>query len=483
MSIEVFVFGANNGAFSFPDKDAGYFETTFYTDIKELPKNTPLFDVRLRQIGDQRWVDYTVLIYGLKGSRANDYIGVACRSSQAFKRLRQIYDIMQNGISSFLVNALVNEDFEALIGDARKSAEEVRSKFIKLIETHVDLKSLTSFDLTSIPSRAKGANSRLMQINPADINQYKNYLDLVVDGCMLLISGGFPSKKLTADLNHLHTQINQTKTEYQSKLDAQEKKYQADIESERTKLEQEHKASLEGQKQQYEGDLEKLKKEKEKLKRENNDLKAKNTQLSKRSAPVSPHKSHKVTRKNRPGMGLNSNEVPSDESIRCTSTDDFIDKERGVDKGSFKWKVTQRIRAVLSKCLSSVHGRIILMSFIIVPMILIWFFIFKSIFQSESREEILLTDYYIDISELSNSNQPLKPNEEYTFSIKSKGDNIGDSIITYKWIFPNEAEKSNDTVMNFKNSFAESAKEITIKCEVTTSGDQSGTIIRKVTIE
>lgn len=57
MSIEVFVFGANNGAFSFPDKDAGYFETTFYTDIKELPKNTPLFDVRLRQIGDQRWVD------------------------------------------------------------------------------------------------------------------------------------------------------------------------------------------------------------------------------------------------------------------------------------------------------------------------------------------------------------------------------------------------------------------------------------------
>lgn len=451
MSIEVFVFGANNGAFSFPDKDASYFETTFYTDIKELPKNTPLFDVRLRQIGDQRWVDYTVLIYGLKGSRANDYIGVTCRSSQAFKRLGQIYDIMQNGISSFIVNALVNEDFEALMGEARKGAEEVRSRFIKLIETHVDLKSLTSFDLISIPSRAKGANSRLMQINPSDINQYKNYLDMVVDGCMLLISGEFPTKKFTADLNHLYTQINQTKSEFQSKLDTQEQKYQEDIESERTKLEQDYQDNLNKQKQEYEAKLNKLTKL-------NDELREKNSQLAKSCGVAQGKKS------------------------RCTSTDDFIDKEQGVDKGLFR-RITQRISALYRKCHSSAFGRIILLSFITVTIILFFVLISSTLLRLTLREESQLPNYVIDISELSSKDQPLKPNKEYTFSIRSIANNKGDSIMTYEWIFPNEANKSRNTGMSVKKTFTGSEKEVVIKCEVTTSGDQSGTVTRKVSIE
>ena len=94
-----------------------------------------------------------------------------------------------------------------------------------------------------------------------------------------------------------------------------------------------------------------------------------------------------------------------------------------------------------------------------------------------------MPNYVIDISDLSSKDQPLKPNKEYTFSIRSIANNKGDSIMTYEWIFPNEANKSRNTGMSVKKTFTGSEKEVVIKCEVTTSGDQSGTVTRKVSIE
>lgn len=233
MSIEVFVFGANNGAFSFPDKDASYFETTFYTDIKELPKNTPLFDVRLRQVREQRWVDYTVLVYGLKGSRDNDYVGITCRSAMLFKDLNQIYAIMNSCFASCIIGTLVKKDLKELVGGA-SLARDIPLRIEKKIGEFITSMSITAEeDFIRIPNNTRESNGKLHRLSTIDLPQCVDYSNVLYGGGRLLFSDSFPSKRENANLKEYEEQVRQINSKHKSNLDELNRNYQSSLEEER----------------------------------------------------------------------------------------------------------------------------------------------------------------------------------------------------------------------------------------------------------
>lgn len=513
MSIEVFVFGASNGAFSVPSTDSSYFEHTYYSDIDGLPKNTPLFDVRLRQKGEERYVDYTFLLYGLKGSRSNDYVGITCRSSLAFKRLGKIYDLLQFGVTSYVIDTLVNSNCDTLIGDIRK-ADEVRNRFVKFIESLVADKSISGTDFVSIPSRPKSSSGRLIKINPSDINLHKTYVETLVDGSRILISNEFTPKKLGEVQNELVTQVRDYKTK---------------LEAERSKATLELQNKLASQKQTLVSDFEvRLKEERERVQLQYQQL----LDLQKSSA-----ESKLQTDSSQEDASTSkyvSQEKPSQDNAQSSKAkrDERVEGGRETPtKGSF----FHRLGSAFCK-FKNWLGVFIVFSLIFNLLLLLGgpFYLWQnssfvadkqgqeyaevsdtdSIMDSEGspesdseglgvdsqdklegKEEALNNSasrsldelFLISIEGLKSGDQSLSTNKEYTFSIKGKsgGEVKTDSIQSCKWRFSDGAKRQVLEGRSVKNSFesAASGKKVQIECEVALSEGGIGKVIREISIE
>ena len=116
MKPEVFIIGADQGAVSYPDTDAKYFEMLFYNQQDQGESGKPILDVRLRQIGGTTYVDYTIVLYGLKATtgRPNGHIGLTYRLEGCINDLRRVYDFLMSELRGLCYNSLLTPDMTTI---------------------------------------------------------------------------------------------------------------------------------------------------------------------------------------------------------------------------------------------------------------------------------------------------------------------------------------------------------------------------------
>lgn len=188
MRLEVFIFGAEDGAVAYPNTDARYFESMFYQtpDIKRVP----ILDVRLRLIDGRCFTDYTLLLYGLTATigRPDAHIGITYRLEGYVDKCTHIYHFLMNEFSGKVDGVVVNRDrFIKPISDFKELPQVLEQRFASCFSDQ---------DITPIISSQK-ADSRIISYNPKDIDNAE-IKRRVFARETIRISNSYPSRELLA---------------------------------------------------------------------------------------------------------------------------------------------------------------------------------------------------------------------------------------------------------------------------------------------
>lgn len=221
MKPEVFIIGADQGAVSYPDTDAKYFEMLFYNQQDQGESGKPILDVRLRQIGGTTYVDYTIVLYGLKATtgRPNGHIGLTYRLEGRIKDLRRVYDFLMSELRGLCYNSLLTPDMTTIqrsISDFKELPHEMAERFDQIFNKS---------DISSIPRSAASTGEKQL-LNPEDI--YRSSIgENVSKGKVIRVSELYPSasqREMNAKLQQREEQMKATLTEQtqksQSRIDA-----------------------------------------------------------------------------------------------------------------------------------------------------------------------------------------------------------------------------------------------------------------------
>ncbi len=221
MKPEVFIIGADQGAVSYPNTDARYFEMTFYNVQEKGESGKPILDVRLRHIGDKTYVDYTIVLYGLKTTtgRPNGHIGLTYRLKGCIKDLRRVYDFLMSELRGLCYNSLLTPDMTTIqrsISDFKEFPQGMAERFDQIFDES---------DFTPIPTSANSTGEKQL-LNPQDI--YRSSVgENVTNGKVIRVSELYPSasqREMNAKLQQREEQMKATLTEQtqksQSRIDA-----------------------------------------------------------------------------------------------------------------------------------------------------------------------------------------------------------------------------------------------------------------------
>ena len=221
MKPEVFIIGADQGAVSYPNTDARYFEMTFYNVQEKGESGKPILDVRLRHIGDKTYVDYTIVLYGLKATtgRPNGHIGLIYRLEGCIKDLRRVYDFLMSELRGLCYNSLLTPDMTTIqrsISDFKELPEAMAKRFDQIFNKS---------DIKSIPRSVTSTGEKQL-LNPEDI--YRSSVgENVSNGKVIRVSELYPSasqKEMNAKLQQREEQMKATLIEQtqksQSRIDA-----------------------------------------------------------------------------------------------------------------------------------------------------------------------------------------------------------------------------------------------------------------------
>lgn len=208
MRLEIFIFGAEDGAVAYPNTDARYFESMFYQtpDIKRVP----VLDVRLRQIEGQCFTDYTLLLYGLTATigRPDAHIGITYRLEGYVDKCTHIYHFLMNEFSGKVDGVVVNRDrFIKPISDFKELPQVLEQRFASCFDDQ---------DITPIISSQK-ADSRIISYNPKDIDDAE-IKRRVFAREVIRISDSYPSRELLA----MQERQTKMKTKYAKEIEETE---------------------------------------------------------------------------------------------------------------------------------------------------------------------------------------------------------------------------------------------------------------------
>lgn len=214
MKPEVFIIGADQGAVSYPDTDAKYFEMLFYNQQDQGESGKPILDVRLRQIGGTTYVDYTIVLYGLKATtgRPNGHIGLTYRLEGCINDLRRVYDFLMSELRGLCYNSLLTPDMTTIqrpISDFKELPQEMAERFDQIFDKS---------DISRIPQSAASTGEKQL-LNPEDI--YRSSVgENVSKGKVIRVSELYPSasqREMNAKLQQREEQMKATLTEQTQK--------------------------------------------------------------------------------------------------------------------------------------------------------------------------------------------------------------------------------------------------------------------------
>lgn len=214
MKPEVFIIGADQGAVSYPDTDAKYFEMLFYNQQDQGESGKPILDVRLRQIGGTTYVDYTIVLYGLKATtgRPNGHIGLTYRLEGCINDLRRVYDFLMSELRGLCYNSLLTPDMTTIqrpISDFKELPQEMAERYDQIFDKS---------DISRIPQSAASTGEKQL-LNPEDI--YRSSVgENVSKGKVIRVSELYPSasqREMNAKLQQREEQMKATLTEQTQK--------------------------------------------------------------------------------------------------------------------------------------------------------------------------------------------------------------------------------------------------------------------------
>lgn len=251
MKPEVFIIGADQGAVSYPDTDAKYFEMLFYNQQDQGESGKPILDVRLRQIGGTTYVDYTIVLYGLKATtgRPNGHIGLTYRLEGCINDLRRVYDFLMSELRGLCYNSLLTPDMTTIqrsISDFKELPEAMAMRFDQIFNKS---------DIKSIP-RSVTSTGETQLLNPEDI--YRSSVgENVSKGKVIRISELYPS----ASRREMNAKLQQREEQMKATLAEQTQKSQSRIDDLSQQISQLQKQSREDREriEDYEGRFQKAK--------------------------------------------------------------------------------------------------------------------------------------------------------------------------------------------------------------------------------
>lgn len=235
MKPEVFIIGADQGAVSYPDTDAKYFEMLFYNQQDQGESGKPILDVRLRQIGGTTYVDYTIVLYGLKATtgRPNGHIGLTYRLEGCINDLRRVYDFLMSELRGLCYNSLLTPDMTTIqrsISDFKELPEAMAKRFDQIFNKS---------DIKSIPRSATSTGEKQL-LNPEDI--YRSSVgENVSNGKVIRVSELYPS----ASQREMNAKLQQREEQMKATLAEQTQKSQSRIDDLSQQISQLRKQSRE----------------------------------------------------------------------------------------------------------------------------------------------------------------------------------------------------------------------------------------------
>ena len=235
MKPEVFIIGADQGAVSYPDTDAKYFEMLFYNQQDQGESGKPILDVRLRQIGGTTYVDYTIVLYGLKATtgRPNGHIGLTYRLEGCINDLRRVYDFLMSELRGLCYNSLLTPDMTTIqrpISDFKELPQGMAERFDQIFDKS---------DISRIPRSAASTGEKQL-LNPEDI--YRSSVgENVSKGKVIRVSELYPS----ASQREMNAKLQQREEQMKATLAEQTQKSQSRIDDLSQQISQLRKQSRE----------------------------------------------------------------------------------------------------------------------------------------------------------------------------------------------------------------------------------------------
>lgn len=235
MKPEVFIIGADQGAVSYPDTDAKYFEMLFYNQQDQGESGKPILDVRLRQIGGTTYVDYTIVLYGLKATtgRPNGHIGLTYRLEGCINDLRRVYDFLMSELRGLCYNSLLTLDMTTIqrpISDFKELPQGMAERFDQIFDKS---------DISRIPRSAASTGEKQL-LNPEDI--YRSSIgENVSKGKVIRVSELYPS----ASQREMNAKLQQREEQMKATLAEQTQKSQSRIDDLSQQISQLRKQSRE----------------------------------------------------------------------------------------------------------------------------------------------------------------------------------------------------------------------------------------------
>ena len=235
MKPEVFIIGADQGAVSYPDTDAKYFEMLFYNQQDQGESGKPILDVRLRQIGGTTYVDYTIVLYGLKATtgRPNGHIGLTYRLEGCINDLRRVYDFLMSELRGLCYNSLLTPDMTTIqrsISDFKELPQGMAERFDQIFDKS---------DISRIPQSAASTGEKQL-LNPEDI--YRSSVgENVSKGKVIRVSELYPS----ASQREMNAKLQQREEQMKATLAEQTQKSQSRIDDLSQQISQLQKQSRE----------------------------------------------------------------------------------------------------------------------------------------------------------------------------------------------------------------------------------------------
>lgn len=235
MKPEVFIIGADQGAVSYPDTDAKYFEMLFYNQQDQGESGKPILDVRLRQIGGTTYVDYTIVLYGLKATtgRPNGHIGLTYRLEGCINDLRRVYDFLMSELRGLCYNSLLTPDMTTIqrsISDFKELPQGMAERFDQIFDKS---------DISRIPRSAASTGEKQL-LNPEDI--YRSSIgENVSKGKVIRVSELYPS----ASQREMNAKLQQREEQMKATLAEQTQKSQSRIDDLSQQISQLRKQSRE----------------------------------------------------------------------------------------------------------------------------------------------------------------------------------------------------------------------------------------------
>ena len=235
MKPEVFIIGADQGAVSYPDTDAKYFEMLFYNQQDQGESGKPILDVRLRQIGGTTYVDYTIVLYGLKATtgRPNGHIGLTYRLEGCINDLRRVYDFLMSELRGLCYNSLLTPDMTTIqrsISDFKELPQGMAERFDQIFDKS---------DISRIPWSAASTGEKQL-LNPEDI--YRSSVgENVSKGKVIRVSELYPS----ASQREMNAKLQQREEQMKATLAEQTQKSQSRIDDLSQQISQLQKQSRE----------------------------------------------------------------------------------------------------------------------------------------------------------------------------------------------------------------------------------------------